>query len=112
MRTTIAITVSMLATAVIADEPLSKGDWFESLRQPGTGYSCCSISDCKKVPATDVDWRDGQWWAIVKDGKGVAEWTPIPPEKELEKQSIDGDAYVCSSPSRRIYCFVRPDFGT
>jgi len=36
------------------------------------------------------------------------EWTPIPPEKELDKQSIDGDAYVCSNSSRRIYCFVKP----
>ena len=81
-----------------------RGSWFKSLRQPKTGYSCCDISDCKR---TEADWRSGQWWAVVS-----GEWTPIPPEKELEKQSIDGDAYVCSSPSRRIYCFVRPDFGT
>jgi hypothetical protein len=41
-----------------------------------------------------------------------AEWTPIPRDKELDKQSIDGDAYVCSSPNRRIYCFVKPDIGS
>ena len=81
-----------------------RGAWFKSLRQPGTGYSCCDISDCRR---TEADWRDGQWWARV-----AGEWTPIPSDKELEKQSIDGDAYVCSSPTRRIYCFIKPDFGT
>jgi hypothetical protein len=81
-----------------------RGVWFKSLRQPGTGYSCCDISDCRR---TDADWRDGQWWAVVS-----GEWTPIPADRELEKQSIDGDAYVCSSPTRRIYCFVRPTLGS
>jgi hypothetical protein len=81
-----------------------KGDWFENLRQPKTGYSCCSIADCAKAEA---DFREGQWWAIVS-----GQWTPIPPDKELETQSFDGNAYVCSSPSRKVYCFVRPDFGT
>ena len=79
-------------------------EWFKSLKQPGSGFSCCDISDCKR---TEADWRGGQWWAVVS-----GEWTPIPRDKELDKQSIDGDAYVCSSPNRRIYCFVRPDFGS
>jgi hypothetical protein len=79
-------------------------EWFRSLKQPGSGFSCCDISDCKR---TEADWRGGQWWAVVS-----GEWTPIPRDKELDKQSLDGDAYVCSSPNRRIYCFVRPDIGS
>ena len=75
--------------------------WFESLKMPGTGISCCDISDCRR---TKADWRNGQWWATV-DG----DWTPIPPDKELSKRSIDGDAYVCASPTHHIYCFIKPD---
>ncbi len=81
-----------------------RGAWFKSLRMPNTGFSCCDISDCRR---TDANWRDGQWWAVV-DGA----WTPIPPSRELDKQSIDGDAYVCASPTRRIYCFVKPNLAS
>jgi hypothetical protein len=97
--------VSTVALAVAASaHAQERGAWFKSLRQPKTGYSCCDISDCRRA---DADWRNGQWWAVV-DGA----WTPIPPEKELEKRSIDGDAYVCASPTRRIYCFVKPNFSS
>lgn len=95
-----AISLTFAASAQSED----RGAWFKSLKQPKTGYSCCDISDCKR---TDADWRGGQWWAMVK-----GEWTPIPPEKELDKLSIDGDAYVCSSPTRRIYCFVKPNLSS
>ncbi len=95
-----AVLIASVATANAQD----RSSWFKSLKQPGTGISCCDISDCRRAEA---DWRDGQWHAVVE-----GEWTPIPPEKELDKESIDGDAYVCSSPTRRIYCFIKPDFGT
>jgi hypothetical protein len=95
-----AITFIMIAAAEAED----RGTWFKSLRMPGTGFSCCDISDCKR---TEADWRGGQWWAVVNGS-----WTPIPREKELDKQSIDGDAYVCASPTRRVYCFVKPNFAS
>jgi hypothetical protein len=41
--------------------------------------------------------HDGQWWASVN-----GQMTPIPPEKEIGKRSIDGDAYVCASPNRNL----------
>jgi hypothetical protein len=78
--------------------------WFKSLTQPDTGVSCCDVSDCRR---TDADWRNGQWWAKV-DGA----WTPIPHNKELNRQSIDGDAYVCAGTTRTIFCFVKPDMGS
>jgi len=93
-----------LIVLVFPADAQDRGSWFKSLKQPGSGFSCCDISDCKR---TEADWRGGQWWAVVS-----GEWTPIPRDKELDKQSIDGDAYVCSSPNRRIYCFVRPDIGS
>ena len=93
-----------LIVLVFPADAQDRGSWFKSLKQPGSGFSCCDISDCTR---TEADWRGGQWWAVVS-----GEWTPIPRDKELDKQSIDGDAYVCSSPNRRIYCFVRPDIGS
>jgi hypothetical protein len=80
-----------------------RAEFFQGLKQPDTGISCCSISDCKR---TEADWRSGQWWAKVID-----QWTPIPPGKVLTNKSIDGDAYVCSNSARDIYCFVPPDRG-
>ena len=78
--------------------------WFKSLTQPDTGVSCCDISDCRR---TEADWRNGQWWAKVEGA-----WTPIPHNKELDRQSIDGDAYVCAGMKRTIFCFVKPDMGS
>jgi hypothetical protein len=36
---------------------------------------------------------------------------PIPRDRELNRKSIDGDAYVCASTAadRMIFCFIRPD---
>jgi hypothetical protein len=84
----------------------SRADWFESLRQPKTGYSCCDISDCRR--AQGAEWRDGQWWAKWGD-----QWSPVPQEKVLmDKHSIDGDPYICAGNlTRQIYCFVRPNMG-
>lgn len=93
-----------LASMATASADENRGAWFKSLRQPITGGSCCDMADCAR---TDADWRGGQWWAVV-----FGKWTPIPPDRELSKKSIDGEAYVCSSPNGAIYCFVKPTFGT
>lgn len=82
----------------------TKGEWFKSLKQPETGFSCCDISDCKR---TEADWKDGQWWADVNGA-----YTPIPPDKELDVMSFDGEAYVCNSPNGKIYCFIKPGMGS
>jgi hypothetical protein len=81
----------------------NRASWFHSLKQPVTGMSCCDIADCH---ATQADWRQGEWWAKVE-----GEWQPVPKSKLLKKTSIDGQAYVCSGPSRVIYCFVPPVLG-
>jgi hypothetical protein len=92
----------------------SRGEWFKSLIQPGTGGApCCDIADCKR---TNAEWRKDGWWAEVQ---GV--WRPIPALSVLKSpRSIDGEAYVCSGDTTysdrhslepRIYCFVPPDMG-
>jgi len=100
----LAVAASVRAASAMADESEDRAKWFDGLLQPGTQAPCCSLSDCTRTVA---DWHDGQWWAIV-----VGEWTPIPPQAVLNNtRSIDGDAYVCATHYRKIYCFVKPDMG-
>lgn len=94
----LAILAVLFAAGPAAAE--DRGAWFKSLKQPDTGLSCCDISDCRR---TDASFRNGQWFARVE-----GEMTPIPPNKEVKRTSIDGDAYVCSGLQRKIFCFVPP----
>jgi hypothetical protein len=96
----IGLLAILLVLAVAEARSEDRATWFRSLKQPGTGMSCCDISDCRR---TEAEFRDGQWHAIVN-----GDLTPIPPEKVLhDKPSIDGDAYVCHG-TATIYCFVPP----
>ena len=75
--------------------------WFQSLRQPGSGISCCSIADCRI--ATYRTSASG-YEALIDD-----KWLAVPADKVL--QHIDnptGRAVVCYTPSLGILCFVRP----
>lgn len=105
------LAIAALASALIAwalfDPAWSqedRGTWFKSLKQPGTDVSCCDISDCKR---TDATWRKGQWFATDGDGGEVE----IPPGRVIDKESIDGEAYVCLSSTKKVYCFVKPSPG-
>jgi hypothetical protein len=103
---TLLASIFALATigTACAEEDTRRSEWFKGLLQPGTEAPCCDLSDCQRTVA---DWHDGQWWAIV-----VGRWVPVPPGTVLNTHSIDGDAYVCATHYRKIYCFIRPDFGT
>lgn len=76
--------------------------WMRSLKRPDTGTSCCNLNDCNP---TDAEWRDGQWWAVLRGS-----WIPVPPEKVLASPlSLDGEAWLCASLSSPfVYCFVPP----
>jgi len=74
--------------------------WFESLKQPGTGVSCCSISDCRPVQ-----------YRLVPEGYEAlvgSIWVHVPDDRVLRNQKNPvGRAVLCRSPaSGRIYCFV------
>jgi hypothetical protein len=112
--TVVLSSVVLLARPAIAGGAGDRGDWFKSLKMPGTNESCCGVGDCLRA---DADWRDGQWWAVVH-GK----WRAVPQSKILASPfSIDGSAYVCAgSPpwtiggfppiEPPIYCFVPPNW--
>jgi len=74
--------------------------WFESLKQPGSGVSCCSISDCRPVQYRLAS--DG-YEALIESG-----WIHIPEDRVLHhKQNPLGRAVLCRSPaSGTIFCFV------
>lgn len=100
----VVVVLGSLAGAAVARPPPNPDpryqSWFESLRQPGTGMSCCSMADCRP---TQYRTRDGHYEALVQ-GK----WETVPPEAVLQRTSNPtGNAVVCYTPFRGILCFVR-----
>jgi len=83
-----------------ADPNSTVGQWFQSLKQPGSGASCCSIADCRPV-----DYRIGTegYEARLDD-----DWVHVPDQRVLHGQSNPtARAIVCRSPvSGAILCFV------
>jgi len=80
-------------------------DWYQELKQPGTGYSCCNGTingiegDCRPTRAYLTD--EGQWRALI-DGK----WVMVPPRAVLKQLAPDGRSHICASRSGMIYCFL------
>ena len=74
--------------------------WFESLQQPDSGVSCCSIADCRPTEFRTVG---DHFEALIEE-----KWLPVPPEKVLQRTDNPvGRAVVCWTPDRGIMCFVR-----
>jgi hypothetical protein len=74
--------------------------WFQSLQQPGTGISCCSVSDCRP---TEYRTTGDHYEALIEN-----KWIAIPPEKVLQRTDNPvGRAVVCWRPSTGVMCFVR-----
>jgi len=80
-------------------------DWYQQLKQPGTGYSCCNGTingiegDCRPTRAYIGD--DGIWRALI-DGR----WVSVPPRVVLRDLAPDGRSHICASRSGLIYCFL------
>ena len=101
-----ALALIVVAAGAIAAPPDGAdpglAPWFQSLRQPGTGISCCSISDCR---TTDYRTRMDGYEALIDD-----KWISVPWEKVLQHMpNPTGRAVVCYTPQRGVMCFVRPD---
>jgi hypothetical protein len=73
--------------------------WFQSLTQPGTGSSCCSIADCRP---TDWKFSDGHYEIPVDD-----KWIAVPDELVLKRENPTGNAIACKL-NGRVLCFVPP----
>jgi hypothetical protein len=94
----------LIANPVAARPPpnadMSLAPWFQGLKQPGTGMSCCSIADCRQ---TDFRVAGSHYEAMIE-----GEWRPIPPDKILPgTDNPTGHAVVCYAPGIGIMCFIR-----
>jgi hypothetical protein len=85
--------------------------WFENLRQPGSGIGCCAESDCKIMAPGDWRQTGGGYQIRVRDV-----WYDVPPERILEHEpNPTGSVVACyrtldgvQDGSRVIiFCFVR-----
>lgn len=69
--------------------------WFESLKKPGTGQPCCSISDCR---FTSYDTRNGHY-EITIDG-----WPYLVPDEAV--------LHTTNNPlGRAVVCYNYTSFG-
>ena len=105
----VCIALNQAAAAAPPDTPdPALAPWFESLRQPGTGAPCCSISDCRTAEIRQD--RDG--YEVLIDGRwkmSIPFWLRVPPNRIID--GIDNPAnraVVCFTPEAGILCFVRP----
>jgi hypothetical protein len=101
----LAVMVAISGDAVRAAPPKDADPafaaWFQSLRQPGSGISCCSIADCRITTYR----TNANGYETLIDGT----WRPVPPDKVLQHiGNPTGRAVVCYSPALGVLCFVRP----
>lgn len=83
-------------------------DWYSSLTQPGTGFSCCNSKkhsphgDCEPTTARYVE---GKWQALHEDV-----WLDVPDSIILKDiESPDGKAHACVGKyTKKVICFVLP----
>ena len=89
-------------TAALAQDQQSVGDWFRSLRVPGSLVSCCDQSDCSR---TQARMGPAGYEAQTPDGR----WISIPEQSIVRGQpNLVHEPVLCLSPSSAIYCFI-PD---
>jgi hypothetical protein len=105
----VGLALNQAAVAAPPDGPdPALAPWFESLKQPGTGAPCCSISDCRTVEFRQD--RDG--YEVLIDGRwkmSIPFWLRVPPNRIID--GIDNPTnrgVVCFTPEAGILCFVRP----
>lgn len=84
--------------------------WFQALRQPKNGASCCDVADCRKVTARTA----GDHWEFYADpavfgSNGDDQWHVIPESKWLRgKDNPTGETVVCWDPRLGVLCAVKP----
>jgi hypothetical protein len=106
LRAIISLFMLLVVAGVAAGQPPQGADpnsalglWYRSLTQPYTGYTCCSLADCRPVEARLA--ADG--WEIRADGR----WLAVPHWIVLKRDNPDGRPIACLH-AGHILCFVPP----
>jgi hypothetical protein len=77
-------------------------DWFKSLKRPGTGISCCDVSDCRGLDESDVRIVDGAYQVFVE-----GDWRPVPDHNVLQGQAnLLRKPMACYRPDLGVMCFL------
>jgi hypothetical protein len=103
MKPILAVIFCLFAGIAAANPPEgadgSMAPWFQSLQQPGTGMSCCSVADCRP---TDFRSSGNHYEAMVN-----GEWHEVLADKVIHRaENPTGRAIVCWTPVHGILCFV------
>ena len=97
---------SAMLRAGMAHGHAENHDWYQKLKQPQTGYSCCNGSangvdgDCRPTRAYLND--DGIWYAMLDGALGAGAARVV----VLQQLAPDGRSHICASKSGMIYCFL------
>ena len=83
-----------------ADPNSPLGIWYRSLKVPGTGQNCCSVSDCRPV---DTAWIESDHWRARVGGEVI----DIPANRVLRRENPDGRGILCRL-VWEVLCFVPP----
>ncbi len=82
--------------------------WYQSLKSPRTGYSCCSSMDCRAAP--EAKFENGHW-SVVVNGARVS----VPTDLVIRPESTENptvEAHVCHyAYGHDVLCFVPPSSG-
>ncbi len=76
------------STGQFGDRHAEFHSWYQSLKRPSDGGSCCSDQDCRPT-----QWRQSSTNVeVLVNGK----WCRVPTEKVLPVSAPDGGAHICT----------------
>jgi hypothetical protein len=125
LRSLVAISAILHISVSVAKPPAGSSpdpaihEWFESLHQPNTSLPCCSISDCRAVPAAI---HDGHYEVMIDEyvyeipettiiqgianptGKAIACYTYV----QFGPPTPPGQISTTPQDELMIFCFVPP----
>lgn len=102
-------TAAMCAPPEGADPALAP--YYQSLQQPGTGYLCCSLADCRNVETRDRDGHVEVFISAKQFYHGPDDWVIVPDAVVLRgKENPTGQPIACFL-AGEVRCFV-PGTGT
>ena len=105
------ILLALTAGSAIAAPPENAdpalAPWFRSLNQPGTGYNCCSMADCRPVRTRDRNGKIEAFIARETFRDGTDQWVIVPEEVIIRGiENPVGEPVLCYL-GGMVRCFVQ-----